>query len=117
MGTTKFHNKKISPQEKMTTTLKKEACCSHMQKIGRFAFTFLFFFIVAIFATAFHHHEDGNEHHDCPVCAAWHYHSSASVSIFSITNQQSVLSNEIPKVSLLYNSVQVALLPCRAPPA
>jgi hypothetical protein len=90
---------------------------NYMRKIRRWVPIFLVLFIAATMATAFHHHADGNEHHDCPVCTAGHHYSSASVAVFSITNQQPVSSNDIPKVSLLYNSLRVALLPCRAPPA
>jgi hypothetical protein len=75
----------------------------------------LMLFLLSTAAIAFHHHEDG-DHHDCPVCAAGHHYSSASVAIFSITNQQPVSSHEIPKVALLYDNIRVSLLPCRAPP-
>jgi len=74
-------------------------------------------FLLSVLAMAFHHHEDGSDHDDCPVCAAGHHYSSASVAFSSITNRQPVSSNEIPKVPFLYSSVGVALLPCRAPPA
>lgn len=97
--------------------LKRDAACSGMKRMGRLTFVFLFLFVLVTLATAFHHHEDGSDHRDCPVCAAGHHFSSASVSTFSITGQRPVMSNEIPKVALLYNSVRVALLPCRAPPA
>jgi hypothetical protein len=88
-----------------------------IQMTGRLVFLFLVLFVLATFATAFHHHADGSEHHDCPVCSVGHHYSSASVTVFSITNQQPVASNEVLNVSLLYNSVRVVLLPCRAPPA
>jgi hypothetical protein len=88
-----------------------------MRQTGRLALFFLLLFVLATFATAFHHHADGSEHHDCPLCVAGHHHSSARVAVFSITNQQPVTSNEVLNVSLLYNFVRVSLLPCRAPPA
>ena len=90
---------------------------NYIRKTRRWVLVFLFLFISATVATAFHHHADGSEHHDCPICVAGHRDSSVSVTVFSLTNQQPVSSNEIPKVVLLYNSIRVALLPCRAPPA
>jgi hypothetical protein len=102
----------------MMTTLKRDAGCARVQRLTRLALVFLLLFILATLAAAFHHHrQDGGAHHDCSVCAAGYHHSSASVAVFSISNQPPVSINEIPKVALLYNSIRVALLPCRAPPA
>jgi hypothetical protein len=102
----------------MQMVSKKDTGRTRIQMTGRLAFLFLLLFVLATFATAFHHHADGSEHHDCPVCSVGHLYSSANVtSVFSITNQQPVSSNEIPNMSLLCNAVRVALLPSRASPA
>jgi hypothetical protein len=101
----------------MITTLKREAGCALVQKIERFAFIFLLLFVLATLLTAFHHHEDGSEHHDCPVCAAGLHYSPASVNSFSPAIHQTVSNYEIPKEPLLYNCIRLTLLTCRAPPA
>ena len=97
--------------------LKRDIGDIRVRTTGRLAFLFLLLFVLATLATAFHHHADGSEHHDCPVCTAGHHYSSASVTVFSVTNQQPVSRHEIPKVALLYDAIRVSLLPCRAPPA
>ena len=86
-------------------------------KTGRLAFIFLLLFLVATLAAAFHHHEDGDAHHDCPVCAAGHHFSPASINNLCHQIYQIVSSNEIVAASLFYDSVQVVLLSSRAPPA
>jgi len=85
-------------------------------KTGRLAFIFLILFIAATLATALHHHDDGDVHHDCPVCVAGHHHFSETVTVFFAVDQLPVSSNEIPAVQFLYDFVAVALLPSRAPP-
>ncbi|MGA9109965.1 MAG: hypothetical protein WB290_06665 [Smithella sp.] len=45
---------------------------------------FLFFAIVYLFASltiAFHHHDDGCEHNDCPLCVAAMSFSSGNIEI------------------------------------
>jgi hypothetical protein len=96
-------------------SIRKGTTCA--RRTGRLAFVFLLLFIAATFATAFHHHADGGEHHDCPVCAAAHHHSSVSSTVFSLTNQQPISSTQASASPLLHDSIRVALLPCRAPPA
>jgi hypothetical protein len=86
-------------------------------KAGRFTLVFFLLFLLATLTTAFHHHEDGCEHHDCPVCAAGHVISSASVNSFSLATHQTVSHYEIPKEPLLYDCIRFALLTSRSPPA
>jgi hypothetical protein len=88
------------------------------RKTRKVTFVFLLLFILASLATAFHHHHDiDNDHHDCPVCAAAHQFSSASVNSFTFDIHQPVSNYDIPKDSLLYDSVRLILLTTRAPPA
>ncbi len=45
---------------------------------------FIFFAIVYLFASlviTFHHHDDGCEHHECPLCAAATVFSSSNLEI------------------------------------
>jgi hypothetical protein len=90
---------------------------SYMQKTGRLAGLFLFLFLLAIWATGFHHHSDDSPHHDCPVCVASHHFSPATVnsSFFEIHHTGS--NYEIPKEPLLYNCTWLTLLTSRSPPA
>lgn len=85
--------------------------------MGRLALIFLLLFVSATFVEAFHHHEDGAEHHDCPVCAAAHYHSAAGISIFSVKHHQPAVRDEVPSAQLHYDPIRVAFLVSRAPPA
>lgn len=87
-----------------------------MQKGGRLAFIFLLLFVLAVFAEAFHHHEDGCDHNDCPICAAAHHNSAAGIVVFSPVSQQPIVENEIPDARLCYDPIRVALLSSRAPP-
>jgi hypothetical protein len=87
-----------------------------MRWTGRLASIFLLLFVLATIAMAFHHHEDGADHPDCPVCAAAHHHSAAGITVFSFESQQPIIGNDTPDVSVCNNPIQVALLPPRAPP-
>jgi hypothetical protein len=86
------------------------------QKTGRIAFLFLLLFVLSTFVTAFHHHKDGCDHPDCPVCVAAHHHSAARVGVFSFENPQPIIENGTPSVPLCYKPIRVALLLSRAPP-
>ena len=110
----KHDNNSIAIYDDMIRPYRKN---SYIRKTGRLAFIFLLLFVTVTLATAFHHHEDGSEHRDCPVCAAGHHYFSTGVTAFSPANLQPVSSNELPAPSLLYDSARVSLLPCRAPPA
>lgn len=88
-----------------------------MRKTGRFTLVLLLLFLLATLATAFHYHRDNNSHHDCPVCAAGHHFSPASVNSFSLEIHQTISNYDIPKEPLLYNCIRLTLLACRAPPA
>ena len=113
-------------EESLNRIIKRALFCSEMMKpyrrkrddckTGRLAFIFLILFIAATLATALHHHDDGDVHHDCPVCVAGHHHVSESGTVFCPVDQLTVSSNEIPAVQLFYDFVTVALLPSRAPP-
>jgi hypothetical protein len=87
-----------------------------MQRTGRLPFIFLFLFVLATVATAFHHHADGADHHDCPICVAALHHSAASISAFSFGIQQPITVSEASYVPLRYDPIRVALRPPRAPP-
>jgi len=100
----------------MLMMLKRDGGCAGVQRRGRLAFIFLLLFVCATLATAFHHHTDGSEHFGCSVCSAGQHYSSASVTVFSIANQQPVSSNETPQMVFFYDSIRVSLLPSRAPP-
>lgn len=90
----------------------------HMRNRKNITRVLLLLFLLATVATAFHyHHDDESTHHDCPVCAAGHHYSSASVNSFDLEINQTVASYEICTVSLFVDSVRSALLPSRAPPA
>jgi hypothetical protein len=91
---------------------------NYTRKTGKLTFVFLLLFLFATLATAFHYHHDiDSDHHDCPVCAAGHHFSPASVNSFSLEINQNVLNYDIPKEPLLYNCIRLTLLACRAPPA
>jgi hypothetical protein len=91
---------------------------SRNRKTGKLAFVFLLLFLFATLATAFHYHHDNDiDHHDCPVCAAGHHFSPASVNSFSLAIHQTVSNYEIPKEPFLYDCIRPTLLTCRAPPA
>jgi hypothetical protein len=87
------------------------------REMKRLTFVFFLLFLLATLTTAFHHHEDGCEHHDCPVCAAAHVISSASVSSFSITVYQFVSNFEIQIEPLHDDNIRFSLLTSRSPPA
>jgi hypothetical protein len=53
----------------------------------KLALTFMLIFILAVFVAAYHHHEDGEDHDDYPICSAAHQHSSASLSVFNFEEQ------------------------------
>jgi hypothetical protein len=95
---------------------KRYAAPVHMQWTRILASTFLLLFILATFVEAFHHHRDGLDHPDCPVCAAAHHTPATGISVFSFESQQPVTGNETLHVPLRYYPILVALLPPRAPP-
>jgi hypothetical protein len=88
-----------------------------MRKTGRLAFVFLLLFMLATLETAFHHHDNDSDHHDCPVCAAGHHFSSATVNSYCLTIHQRVSNYEIPKETFLYDGIRLTLVNSRAPPA
>ena len=96
--------------------LRKDRKNNYMCVTGRLAFIFLLLFVLAVFAEAFHHHEDGCDHNDCPVCAAAHHNSAAGIVVFSLASHQPVIKNEISSAPLCYDPIRVDLLSSRAPP-
>jgi hypothetical protein len=82
----------------------------------RLTLVFLLLIILANFETAFHHHEDGGDHHDCSVCAAA-CQPATGISFFSLESQQPFIGIEIPYAPFGYDTLEVALLFSRAPPA
>jgi hypothetical protein len=88
------------------------------RKTGRVTFIFLLLFILASLATAFHYHHDiDSDHHDCPICAAAHQFSSASVNSFYFEIHQPISDYKIPKEPYLYAGIRLTLVTSRAPPA
>jgi hypothetical protein len=45
--------------------------------LRRLSFYFVCLLLLSTLVTAFHHHDDGADHPDCPVCVAHHQQSDA----------------------------------------
>ena len=79
---------------------------------------FLFLFAVSALVEVCHHHDDGADYDDCPICIAAHHHSAASFSCFSLEGlPQSNIIEEVPFVASAYTPIRIIFLPGRAPPA
>jgi hypothetical protein len=79
---------------------------------------FLAIFLVALAASALHHHNtDGFVHKDCPFCIAANHspmaHQSGSCDSVAIA----VTEMDLPQEPLFYGSVYVTYISSRAPPA
>jgi hypothetical protein len=84
----------------------------------RLTLIFLFLFALSTLVEVCHHHDDGENHDDCPICIAAYHHSAANFGVFSLAGlPQSNSIEETPFVSSRYNPIHVVFLPGRAPPA
>ena len=87
-----------------------------MRKTRRLAYIFLLLFALTTVVTAFHRHEDGCDHSNCPICMAAH-RPAAVAGIFSLEIQQFLIGEEIPPAPLWDGFARISPLFSRAPPA
>jgi len=88
-----------------------------VQAMKRLTFILLFLFALSTLVEVCHHHDDGDEHDDCPICIAALHHSAAGFSFFSLAGLSlSNIIQETPFVSSRYTPIHVVFLPGRAPP-
>jgi hypothetical protein len=83
----------------------------------KLAFVSLLLFLLTIGAIAFHHHGDGGNHDDCPVCVAASIVSSAGLSFFSFAVFIFVFWFETLSRSSCFDYLVPNLPFARAPPA
>jgi hypothetical protein len=75
-------------------------------------------FLLSVLAMAFHHHEDGLSHDDCPLCiAAYHSYSIQQNDHCRYVPWTACTRIVINQEPLLYNSSHFSLTPFRSPPA
>lgn len=87
-----------------------------LRRTARFALFVLLVFVLSTVVHSFHHHSDGADHSNCPVCAA--VNSPAAVGgVFSLDSPQPIAASQAPFAPLRYDFVGVAPLLSRAPPA
>ena len=76
----------------------------------------LFFLIASIFIIAFHHHDDGCEHDDCPICAAAHQICSVIFTYFPLAVFYVFWGMVVCQKKLLLFSISQSTPDSRAPP-
>jgi hypothetical protein len=85
-----------------------------MQK--RFAILCIILIFLSTLVVAFHHHNDGIPHNDCPICLAVHNSSSATHEGYEVQRSNDVI---ISHLEVPFALPSTASLPSnnRAPPA
>ena len=75
-------------------------------------------FLLASLVEVFHHHKDGAEHPECPICVAVHHQSNAGYTPPSTGEIQTVVSEPIyvKPVLALVSKIYFAPAQNRAPP-
>jgi hypothetical protein len=74
-------------------------------------------FLIFISAVAFHHHQEGFTHNDCPLCIAGnHFYMSCQNCSFGNVSL-TVADVDLPREPLFYGSAYVTCISLRAPPA
>lgn len=84
----------------------------------RFASLLLVCFSLSILVVAFHHHDDGCDHDDCPICVAVLHHSPAEVAapaivVYLVFNSFDVF---IPSTLDVVTQTFSSTISSRAPP-
>lgn len=85
-----------------------------MQK--RLAILCVVLILLSALVVAFHHHEDGIPHNDCPICLAVHNSSSASHEFSEVQRSNDIISFR-PEVSFTLPKTVSVPGNIRAPPA
>ncbi|MDR3566987.1 MAG: hypothetical protein P4L43_03060 [Syntrophobacteraceae bacterium] len=86
---------------------------------ARLALLFALFFLFSAVSIAFHHHDDGCEHDDCPICAAAFVISTAVVGLGFFLYAVFITASrlEVFEPSSVYDCESLCLPRTRAPPA
>jgi hypothetical protein len=58
--------------------------------LRRLSFYFVCLLLLSTLVTAFHHHDDGADHADCPVCVAHHQQSDTGRTLPVISTEQNM---------------------------
>ncbi len=95
---------------------RRRAGHASVKRTKRYAFVLLSVFILSTLAIAFHQHADGDDCHNCPVCAAAHY-QAVVIGTFALDNPQPLAVLELPPGPLRFDFTAAATPPPRAPPA
>jgi hypothetical protein len=72
---------------------------------------------VSFFVIAFHHHDDGDDHPDCPICIAAHVAHSTGINTVSLTISYAISELILPEKIELFSSQFISPLYGRAPPS
>ena len=87
--------------------------------IKRFSFIFVCLFFLSFLGEAFHHHDDGDEHSDCPICMAVVHHKADTGLTFTPPEIQRELTETIYQSPVLTGLPKTIFIPelGRSPPA
>jgi hypothetical protein len=86
--------------------------------LRRFSLILIVVLFLASLAEGFHHHADGADHPDCPICVAGHYQTATPTtgSVFTVP-RQFILPSYLPQVPTSVYKIFFTPANPRGPPA
>ena len=85
----------------------------------RLSFIFVCLLLLSFLAEAFHHHDDGEDHDDCPICMAVVHHQADTGLTFAPPEIQRELTGTVYVLPFFSVVSKISFTPAnnRAPPA
>ena len=75
------------------------------------------FLLAGLFVIVFHHHDDCDDHPDCPICIAAHIAHSTGVNAISVSICRDISELITPEKALFFTPSFITPLYGRAPPS